>query len=90
MDGAPDSQRSNTILPSDIETLQTHIRNNYNEFEERRRRKDAGIISPGSVTDDERRAYERIFLGDSEGEWDSETETDATNGIADEIRIGHL
>jgi len=44
---------------------QEDIMHNYHEFADRRLFKDAGlIISP--VSDDEQRAYESIFMGDSE------------------------
>ena len=63
---------------------QEQILRNYQEFSERKLRKNAGIISP--VSDGERRAFEDIFLEDSPG-WSPITEcsTDQRNTTMEEI-----
>lgn len=59
-------------IPNREDLHRESILQNYHEFADRRLFKDAGlIISP--VSDGERRAYESIFMGDSD-EWSSSTE----------------
>jgi hypothetical protein len=78
---------NNSCFPLDMEKVQTYIRNNYSEFEDRRKRRESGVISSDDIADDERRAYERIFLGDSEEEWASETDLDGVGRAAGEVRV---
>jgi hypothetical protein len=82
-----ESSDNHLCLPSDLGKLQAYIRNNYSEFEERRRRRESGIVSSDGVTDDERRAYEKIFLGDSEEEWVSEADMDGVDRSTEESRV---
>jgi hypothetical protein len=81
-----ESPVNDSRFPLDMEKVQTYIRNNYNEFEDRRKRRESGVVSSDDVADDERRAYERIFLGDSEEEWATETDLDGVGRAADEVR----
>jgi hypothetical protein len=82
-----ESPVNDSRFPLDMEKVQTYIRKNYSEFEDRRKRRESGVVSSDDVADDERRAYERIFLGDSEEEWASETDLDGVGRAADEVRV---
>ena len=69
---SPNSSASNSAMEEDHADLQQQqILCNYLEFSERKLWKDAGLISP--VSDDERRAFEDIFLEDNE-EWSPVTD----------------
>jgi hypothetical protein len=84
-----ESPVNDSHFPLDMEKVQTYIRKNYSEFEDRRKRRESGVVSSDDVGDDERRAYERIFLGDSEEEWASETDLEGVGRAADEVRVQH-
>jgi hypothetical protein len=87
LDSPSESPVNNSHFPLNMEKVQTYIRNNYSEFEDRRKRRESGVVSSDDVADDERRVYERIFLGDSEEEWTSETDLDGVGRAADKVCV---
>ena len=75
--GEPESSAPNSAVNMGHGVLQQQqILRNYQEFADRKLFKDAGLISP--VSDGERRAFEGIFLEDSE-EWSPVTDGSAVD-----------
>jgi hypothetical protein len=73
---SPNDSASNSAVEVDHADLQQQqILCNYQEFSERKLRKDAGLISP--ISDGERRAFEDIFLEDNE--WSPVTDGSVIN-----------